>query len=61
MNKKVLVIFCFLFVPCTATGDVNPIRLKALLQICDAARLSSDLGTIKERLINGFGCADVAA
>ena len=43
---KYLAVFVFILLPSVALADMNPTRLKILLQICDTARRTSDLGTV---------------
>lgn len=39
-------LYFFLLAPNLAFADMNPIHLKTLLNICDTARQTSDIGTV---------------
>ena len=53
---KHLAVIVLLALPSVSLADINSFRLKTLLEICDAAQQSSDLGTVKNiaNQINNF-------
>lgn len=53
---KHFAVIVFLSLPSVSLADINSIRLKTLLQICDAAQRSLDIGTVKNiaNQINDF-------
>ena len=53
---KHLAVIVLLALPSVSLADINSFRLKTLLEICDAAQRSPDLGTVKNiaNQINDF-------
>ncbi len=44
---KRIVVIVSLLLPTTASAELNSFRLKTLIEICDTAQQSTDLGTVK--------------